>query len=35
MIDQQKRDALDQAAELLGEQSTVARQVSSQLWDLP
>jgi hypothetical protein len=34
MNEQQKQDALAQAADLFGGQSATARQVLSQLWDL-
>jgi hypothetical protein len=34
MSEQQKQDALAQAAELLGDSTAAARQVLSQLWDL-
>jgi hypothetical protein len=34
MTEQEKQDALARAADLLGEQSTAARQVLSQFWDL-
>ena len=33
-VDQQKHNALEQAAALLGEQSTSARRVLGQLWDV-
>ena len=34
MNEQQKQDALAQAADLLGEHGTLSRQALSQLWDI-